>query len=250
MNVYDMKEKISKLESWADEHCIPLQQLDKVFSMLELGCREPWDETKPSQYPSCYIQDQFAKPWHDPSNYKWVKLLEENYDVIRNEAVNAMTHNETRIHPDNENFASNGTWETYFLYKNGIPYQEHLVQCPETAKILDQIEGVKLAGRTYFSAMSPGIHIKTHCGPHNFKLRTHLGLVVPDGSIIRVGESKPRPWLEGKCIVFDDSFDHEVWNNGDTVRIVLIVDTWNPTLSNVEVRALSHIMPEFYMKEV
>ena len=44
-----------------------------------------------------------------------------------------------------------------------------------------------------------------------------------------------RPWEEGKVLVLDDSFEHEVWNDGDKQRIVLIVDIWHPDFSEKEV---------------
>lgn len=124
-------------------------------------------------------------------------------------------------------------------------FAENHAKCPITASVLAKIPGVEIAGRTYFSAMTPGIHIKPHCGPHNFKLRTHLGLITPPEAVIRVGEVI-KPWPEGKCIVFDDSFEHEVWNNSNVTRIVLIVDVWNPILTEEEIKALEYIMPEFY----
>lgn len=95
--------------------------------------------------------------------------------------------------------------------------------------------------------MTPGTHISTHCGPHNFKLRTHLGLVIPEGAVIRVGKEE-QPWAEGKCMVFDDSFDHEVWNKSDSIRMVLILDMWNPSLTKEEALALEYINPEFYKR--
>lgn len=241
----DMQRKIPFLRSWCQDNEISQECVWKVFNMLELGVRKPWNKNCPSQFPSCYIQDDNAKPWHDSCTYPWVQLLEDNFEIIREEALNAVLNFPVGIHPDNENFAGNGTWNTFFFYKNGMLFEENIKTCQRTVKILKQIPGVQLAGRTYFSTMSPSIHIKTHCGPHNFKLRTHLGLKVPQGATIRVG-SEERPWLEGKCIVFDDSFDHEVWNKSDETRIVLIVDTWNPSLTENEIQALAFIMPEFY----
>ncbi|MBA4242264.1 MAG: hypothetical protein C0448_16205, partial [Sphingobacteriaceae bacterium] len=97
------------------------------------------------------------------------------------------------------------------------------------------------------SAMNSGIHINPHCGPHNFKLRTHIGIVTPPEAVIRVG-SIIKPWVVGKCIVFDDSFEHEVWNKSNITRIVFIVDVWNPNLTVEEIKALEYIMPEYYQR--
>ena len=117
--------------------------------------------------------------------------------------------------------------------------------CPITSRIVSQIYGTDIAGRTYFSEMTGGTHVGLHCGPHNFKLRTQLGLVIPTKSFMTVSGEK-RYWKEGTCFVFDDSFEHEAFNCSSESRIVLIVDVWNQTLSHEEIRALIHVMPEFY----
>lgn len=121
--------------------------------------------------------------------------------------------------------------------------------CPrqDTEKMLQNLPESATKSRTYFSAMSPGIHINPHCGPHNFKLRTHIGIVTPPEAVIRVG-SIIKPWVVGKCIVFDDSFEHEVWNKSNITRIVFIVDVWNPNLTVEEIKALEYIMPEYYQR--
>ena len=89
--------------------------------------------------------------------------------------------------------------------------------------------------------MQPGVHVWPHCGPTNCRLRAHLGLVVPTvGPLIRVGDDV-RTWKEGEFIVFDDSFEHEVWHNGSSLRLVLIVDMWHPDLTAEEKATLSPI---------
>lgn len=51
---------------------------------------------------------------------------------------------------------------------------------------------------------------------------------------MRVGDEK-RYLEEGKCIVFDSSFNHEAWYHGNQTRINLIVDFWHPSLTDPEV---------------
>ena len=84
-----------------------------------------------------------------------------------------------------------------------------------------------------FSKLSPGTHIKKHTGSSNLRLRYHLAIKVPkeENIRIRVGQTS-KVWPQDKCIVFDDSFEHEVFHNGDNERIVLIVDLWHPEISN------------------
>lgn len=242
-----MNTKYAELESWIQQNNIPKESVQKVFEMLNLGKRTDRTPTDPIQFPSCYIRDDLAKPWHEPQNYPWVSILEENFAVIKDEALQIFEQNLMSVHPENDDLAGYGTWNTFFFYKNGTKYLDNHKKCPKLSQILSQIPGIDIAGRTYFSAMTPGIHIKPHCGPHNFKLRTHLGIVTHPKAVIRVGQDT-RSWIQEKCIVFDDSFEHEVWNKSDITRIVLIVDVWNPTLTQKEIAALEHIMPEFYKR--
>ena len=89
-------------------------------------------------------------------------------------------------------------------------------------------------GETIFSRLAPGTHLAAHCGPSNFRLRCHLGLLVPPGATIRVG-GETRAWREGEVLVLDDAFEHEVWNDSGEPRVILIVDVWHPDFSDAEV---------------
>lgn len=243
-----MKHRINQLEKWAEENNIDKSKLSNIFQMLNLGKRGERTKKDPMQFPSCYIEDKNATAWHMPQDYPWVKLLEENFKEIQKESLKIFEEELMNAHPENDDLAGDGVWHTFFFYKNGKKYLKSHERCPLTSKVLEKIPGVDIAGRTYFSAMPPGIHIKPHCGPHNFKLRTHLGIVAPPEAVIRISDST-RPWTEKKCVVFDDSFEHEVWNRSEKIRIVLIVDVWNPCLSPEEIMALKYIMPEFYEKK-
>jgi aspartyl/asparaginyl beta-hydroxylase (cupin superfamily) len=88
-----------------------------------------------------------------------------------------------------------------------------------------------------FSALNPHKRITPHTGPMNGIIRAHLGLVVPKGAYIRVGKDE-RTWEEGKLLVFDDSFEHEVWNHSDYVRIVLFINFWHPCFKADEIPTL------------
>ncbi len=246
MNDFNMKEKIKLLKKWSLDNNIPEDNLKKVFEMLYLGKRSDRTESDPIQFPSFYIKDEEASAWRNVKKYSWVSLLEANFLEIKKEALSIFEEELMDIHPKNDDLAGYGT-NTFSFYKNGEKILENHQRCPLTSKVLEQIDGVEVAGRTYFTAMPPGVHVKPHCGPHNFKLRTHLGLVTPQEAVIRVGDVT-KPWREGECIIFDDSFEHEVWNRSNRTRIVMIVDTWNPILKQAEIKALEYVMHEFYNK--
>ena len=98
---------------------------------------------------------------------------------------------------------------------------------PQTAACISALAPFNevIFGSHFFSRLSPGTHLDAHCGPSNLRLRCHLGLVIPPGTKIRVGD-ETREWAAGQCLVFDDSYEHEVWHSGDSDRIVLICDMW------------------------
>ena len=83
------------------------------------------------------------------------------------------------------------------------------------------------------SLLEPGTHIAAHCGPSNARLRAHVTLRHAGGAALRVAHEE-RAWVEGDALVFDDSFEHEVWHNGSDPRVVLILDFWHPQLPAAE----------------
>jgi aspartyl/asparaginyl beta-hydroxylase (cupin superfamily) len=141
-------------------------------------------------------------------------------------------------HPESRRLALAGRWQSFELYRMGQRRDENCAVCPLTTELVERIPGTDSAGLVYFSAMRPGAAIRPHCGPHNLRVRCHLGLHVRANCGIRVGGMR-RTWEEGKCLVFDDSFVHEVWNRGTDARAVLLVDVWHPDLSTVEIEAIT-----------
>mmetsp|Transcript_79685 Transcript_79685/g.251887 ORF Transcript_79685/g.251887 Transcript_79685/m.251887 type:complete len:141 (-) Transcript_79685:28-450(-) len=85
------------------------------------------------------------------------------------------------------------------------------------------------AGEIIFSALSPGTRIAPHCASSNVRLTCHLGMVCPEGARMRVGPDWGT-WQEGKCIFFDDSYEHEIVHSGSSTRIVLLIRFWHPDL--------------------
>lgn len=236
-------EKKIKLELWAEQNSITNESLFRIFEMLDRNGVKP--EPQNRQNPTWYIHDSSASAWHTPSEYDWVELLRQNFTEIKKEALSVFEENLSAIHPENDSLVSAGKWNTFFFYKNGIKFESNHSRCPVTSDTISRIKGVDIAGRTYFSEMIGGTHIDKHCGPHNFKLRTQLGIKTPKDSFMSLSLEK-KQWQEGECFVFDDSFEHEAINMNSESRIVLIVDVWNQTLSEIEISALKLIMPEFY----
>ena len=184
-----------------------------------------------------YYPNLPRRPWHDPNRFPIVAALETAFPKIREELQGLA--GQPGFHPESEPIKRTGSWDVFLLYELGKKNDGNCSLCPVTTQVVESHSTVRtLAGLIYFSSMAPGTHIAAHKGPTNIRLRCHLGIEVPDGCGIRVGD-ETRTWQEGKCIVFDDSFEHEAWNNSDCRRVVLVVDLWNPALDPVEIRLLN-----------
>ena len=128
------------------------------------------------------------------------------------------------MEPINLDLTNDDKWKTYFVhyYDHALPRAER--QCPRTVAALRKIPGLQFA---MFSILAPGKHVPAHRGPYNGVLRFHLGVDVPDDCEIRIAREHRR-WCNGKSLVFDDSFEHEVWNRSDRPRCVLFADIERP----------------------
>ena len=164
--------------------------------------------------------------------FPWIQHVEENWTVIREELERVLDDhaglaNFQDISKDQIEITDDDRWKTFFLYGYGFKAKLGVEMCPRTAALMEQIPGMKTA---MFSILSPRKHILDHRGPYKGVLRYHLGLIVPsdaEACRIRVGNDI-RHWQEGKSMVFDDTFNHEVWNDTDETRVVLFVDVLRP----------------------
>jgi ornithine lipid ester-linked acyl 2-hydroxylase len=157
----------------------------------------------------------------DTSHYAFTKDLEANWNTVRHELL---TLADTTFMAFPEKHLYDTGWNVFGLYFFGRKWKPNTSLCPETTKLVESIPGMVTAG---FSRLEPGTHIKPHVGYTNAVLRCHLGLIVPDGCCMRVGD-EIRTWHEGKTLVFDDTTEHEVWNRSDKVRIILLIDFKRP----------------------
>lgn len=144
--------------------------------------------------------------------------------------------------PENEWSPLDGSldWSACFLWEYGAPHRDVLDRCPKTAALLDALPLARIPGRApnaFFSVLRPNSKIPPHTGVTNTRAIIHLALEVPPGCGFRVG-NETREWVEGKAFAFDDSIEHEAWNNSDQRRAVLIIDAWNPHLSDREQDAI------------
>jgi aspartate beta-hydroxylase len=177
-----------------------------------------------------------TRAWFDPSDFALVAYLESHHPAIRQEILSL---NPSSFHRESERIPRSGDWDVVFFYERGRRHDEVCEACPVTMRGIESHGAIRtMAGLAYASRMRARTHVRAHRGPTNVRVRCHLGIRVPEGDCaIRVSD-ETRRWAEGKCLVFDDHFEHEAWNHTDEDRIVLVVDLWHPGLSAAEVSLL------------
>lgn len=127
-------------------------------------------------------------------------------------------------------------WSAWFFWKDGERQDDNCVRCPATTALLESLPLLDLPGKgptAMFSILDPHTRIPPHTGSSNVRATIHLPLVVPGECGFRVG-SQVRRFEVGKAWAFDDTIEHEAWNDGDQPRAILIVDSWNPLLTEAE----------------
>ncbi len=185
----------------------------------------------PAQRPVHYLPQLPPRPVYDPADFWFCGYLEEHYPRIRAELDAVTDPARSGFLPVEEPLLAAGRWEQVTFYETGHRFADACARFPVTAEVLDGIPETSAAGVgvASLSWLYPGTRIKPHCGGSNGRLRVHLGLRVPGGARLRVGP-ETLTWAQGRCLVFDDSFEHEVWHDGEAPRVVLLLDVSHPDL--------------------
>lgn len=193
-----------------------------------------------------------ADEFFDRSHFPWIKELEAHTDVIRAELQGILDDPGEQLRPYvrmDEGTPQNKwskldqslDWGACFLWEHGEPNLPVHRRCPRTAALLERLPILRIPRRgpaAFFSVLRPHSHIPPHTGVTNTRAIIHLPLIVPPDCGFRVG-AEVREWVEGKAFAFDDTIEHEAWNRSDQPRAVLIIDAWNPHLTEREREAIS-----------
>lgn len=173
-----------------------------------------------------------TQPFFEAAQVPGLDALRENWHVIRGEALAVMADRENvpplgKVSPDHRHIASTSAWKSFFF--NGYGYQaaRNRARCPRTAALIDQVPGLVVA---FFSIFEPGTHVPPHRGVTKGLLNVHLGLIVPEEAErcqISV-EGHVRGWKPGEYLIFDETFEHEVWNRTGEPRVVLFLQVLRP----------------------
>jgi aspartyl/asparaginyl beta-hydroxylase (cupin superfamily) len=210
---------------------------------IALGARKVF-----TQQPSMLLVPGLpAIQFYDDSEFPWLAKLEAATDAIREELIAVMQTQKDGFqpyvaHPDGapinqwKELNHSPRWSTYFLWKNGKRFDDACASCPRTAaasEAIPVIDAENFGPTIMFSVLAPHTHIPPHSSVTNARLVVHLPIIVPQGCRFRVG-NETRDWRAGKAWVFDDTIEHEAWNDSDEYRIILMIDIWNPLLSVAE----------------
>ena len=179
-------------------------------------------------------------------DFPWLDAFEASADDVRREFIDVLNAEQGFApyitYPDDmplnqwAELNNSPNWSAFHLHKLGRRVEENAAKCPLTMKLLEGAPQPDQPGRTpsaMFSLLKPKTHIPPHTGVSNVRLVVHLPLIIPQGCRFRVGNDV-RQWVPGKAWVFDDTIEHEAWNDSDKIRVVLIFDIWNPHLTPPE----------------
>lgn len=185
--------------------------------------------------------------------FPWFEALEAAFEAIRCEAA-AVLQIQNGLSPflalsENDRAAdylggAQASWDAYFFWRHGERYSEHHANCPHTSAALDALPLVRIDGHApeiCFSVLGSGSHILPHYGTSNIRSVVHLPLIVPEDCALKVLDTEI-PGKAGHCLAFDDTYLHEAWNRSDRARVILLMDAWNPYLTDIEKLALTEIV--------
>ena len=223
--------------------------LDRVWHCLEsyLGLRPPIGLAALQRPTLMSFPGLPARAWFEREEFPWMAEMEGQITAIREELLAVLAGEQgfqpfvemSEEHPGSAYWQAlnhSPDWNAFFFHRDGQPFIENQARCPRTLAALNATPLNRIADHspeTLYSVLKPGARIPPHTGVINVRLVVHLALIVPPDCGIRVG-SETRGWQEGKCIVFDDTYEHEAWNKSDRTRVVLIFDVWNPNLTAAE----------------
>lgn len=206
-----------------------------------LAARSDGDINYPDLEPASFV---------DTSGFEGIAALEAGFEAIRAEFLALAASQSPSLFSFLEHTGAGGgdakvdgagQWSVMQLLADGVPVAANVGACPETMRLYGALPTPAVEGRSpnlMFSILDPRTRIPAHRGVPNTRLVLHLPLIVPDGCAIRVGD-ETRGWTPGEAMIFDDTMEHEAWNDSDQPRIILLGDLWRPELSAIERRAIA-----------
>jgi aspartate beta-hydroxylase len=225
----------------------------RLDSFIAMTLRvQPRYQQAPSEY---YYPGLPPIQFYDRTEFPWLEDFEAKGDAIRGELANALREHEAEFKPyihygehmpldQWRELNHSPRWTSYEFYHQGKPIADRFQRAPHTAGAVQALPQAIVPLRSpvaMYSALQPHTRIPPHTGVANFRLVVHLPLVIPPSCGFRVG-SETREWRVGEGWVFDDTIEHEAWNESGEPRYILICDIWNPRLSPEERAAIAGVI--------
>jgi aspartyl/asparaginyl beta-hydroxylase (cupin superfamily) len=197
-----------------------------------------------------------ATEFFDAAMFEWARDFEARAGDIRAEAKAILADRDKLVpyveggdgpEAGGSSIAGSRQWTAFFLRRDGALIEENARQCPATMAAMAALPRSAVDETTQsvlFSVIEPGAHIPPHNGMLNTRLICHLPVIAPAGCRLRVG-GETRDWRQDELMIFDDSIEHEAWNEGAESRVVLLFDIWRPDLSAVERQAVQALLASF-----
>ncbi len=196
-----------------------------------------------------------AVPFFDPALFPWFAELEAATPMIQAELAHATARLADRFAPYIDlppgvpvnqwaGLNRSSDWSTLYLWRDGVRQAEACATCPGTAALIERLPMLWQKGfgpTVVFSALTAGAHIPPHTGSTNTRAIVHLPLILPGPARFRVG-NVTREWRIGEAWAFDDTIEHEAWNDAGETRVVMIADAWNPFLTQAERHGVEAMM--------
>ncbi|HYQ63568.1 aspartyl/asparaginyl beta-hydroxylase domain-containing protein [Actinophytocola sp.] len=223
--------------------------IDRVEAMLD-----PTRQNRhPLQHKARWIMPGLShRPWHDPYEHAEIRpvvlAFEDAHAAVKAELATAWERRRTAFSEyPHYHFGEQQEWQSLHLYQDGRLTDAATELVPTAARILRETAVATGAMcpllESFFSTLLPGAIVKPHCDLWNFTINLHFAVDIPDGCGVSVAH-ETRSWQEGRCLLFDYSFEHEVWNKGTRTRTVLITDLWHPETTIPERAALVALVRE------
>ena len=208
------------------------------------------------QQPHTYFFPELPQiQFYEREDFPWLDKVEAATDDIRRELL-AVLKDQSAFEPyiqsdpkrprkEQDGMQDNPDWGAFYLWKDGEMVSENARRCPRTMEIMAEAPLARVKNRSpsvLFSLLRPGARIPPHSGLVNTRLICHLPLIVPPHCALRVGNDVRVP-VEGKAWLFDDTVEHEAWNQSEKPRVILLFEIWRPELTE-QVRSLVAAMFE------
>jgi aspartate beta-hydroxylase len=236
----------------AEGQCTPVERrridsfIDTTLRIRKRYRQEPLEYLYPG-LPAIEFYERSEFPWLEDFEAATAAIGQELVDIIREDQPGfaPYIHYEPHMPVDQwRGLNHSPRWSAYHFFDKGRPIEDRCRRAPATLEAVSRLPQAEVALRSpcaMYSALAPKTRIPPHTGVANFRLVVHLPLVVPPGCRFRVG-GELREWRVGEGWVFDDTIEHEAWNDSEEARYILICDVWSPRLSPEERAAIAGII--------